>query len=358
MFAQDEQEGITELLALHEFEHSDGFEGAEHQYAKTRPWRYRVVDEVIERKDNKIFDFYHAFKAQDYQKPAEVNGVNGFSGGSDVDGVDNVSRSITGTTSFGSRWQLDGCGDLDAPLIVFSNSLLTDLHIWDKALAQLKDMFPKYRFLRYNTRGYESHSEETTSISTLTDDLCDLLGSLGVDKCLAVVGVSLGGITCMSFAAKYPSRLDKFIACDCNVASAPKNNEAWRARVSLAKSQGGWAKLADQTVKRWFTRASIQSPTEATSAVRNMILSASMHGFVGCVNALCDYDLTEDVEHIQAPGLCVVGKDDGVLPGAMAAFTKTIPHASLVEIEEAGHLPMVEQPQDFVAAVADFLSSS
>jgi len=45
------------------------------------------VDEVIERKDNKIFDFYHAFKAQDYQKPEEVNGVNG------VNGVNNTSTS-------------------------------------------------------------------------------------------------------------------------------------------------------------------------------------------------------------------------------------------------------------------------
>lgn len=222
----------------------------------------------------------------------------------------------------------------------------------------MKEIFPKYRFLRYNTRGYESHSDDIISISTLTDDLCNLLDSLDVKRCLAVVGVSLGGITCIDFAAKNPSRLDKFVACDCNVASAPRNNEAWRDRISLAKSQGGWAKLADQTVERWFTPASMQSPTKATWAVRNMILSASLHGFFGCVDALCDYDVTEDIQKIQVPGLCVVGKGDGVLPRAMASFTRTIPRASLVEIEGAGHLPMAEQPQDFVNSIVGFLSSS
>jgi len=64
------------MLAVHEFEHSDGFEGPEHQLAKSRPWRLRIVDEVIEGKDNKIWDLYHAFEAEDYQKPAPLHEAN------------------------------------------------------------------------------------------------------------------------------------------------------------------------------------------------------------------------------------------------------------------------------------------
>jgi len=334
------------MLAVHEFVHSNGFEGPEHMFAKSRPWRFRIVDEVIEGKDYKIWDLYHTFKAEDYQKPAPL------------DEVTNVSTPVTGRTSFGSQWQIDGCKDANAPLIVFSNSLLTDLHIWDATLAQLTVAFPHFRFLRYNTRGYESSSNDAITISTLTDDLVSLLDAVGVEKCFAVIGVSLGGITCMNFAARHPSRLDKFVACDCNVASSTKNNEAWQRRVTLATSEGGWDKLADETVERWFTARSMQAQTTATQAVRRMVLDASVHGFISCVDALCDYDLTEDIKHIQVPGVCVVGSEDGVLPSVMASLAKTIPRASLVEIAGAGHLPMVEQSDSFVKAIIASLGST
>lgn len=336
------RKGVKELLALHEFEKDNGLGGPEHQYAKSRPWRLKIVNEVIEGKDNKIFDFSHAFKAQDYQNPRPLNGFN------------HVSRPTTGATS----WHLDGCRDPHAPLVVFSNSLLTDLHIWDPTIAQLIRAFPRFRFLRYNTRGYELPSNEPVDIDLLADDVAGLLDIVGVQKCLAVVGVSLGGITCMNFALRYPSRLEKYIACDCNVASSDHNSQAWKARVAHASSDGGWSELADQTVERWFTAASVESQKKATSDVRRMIMSASVEGFVDCVAALCDFDLTEKIKGILMPGLYVVGECDGALLQVMASFAHTSPRASFVQVAGAGHLPMVEQSEAFAGVVRGFLGSS
>lgn len=336
------QKGVKDLLAIHEFEKDNGLGGPEHQYAKSRSWRLRIVNEVIEGKDNKTFDFSHEFKAQDYQAPEPLRAF------------DHVSRPTTGATS----WQLDGCKDPHAPLVVFSNSLLTDLHIWDAAVGQLIRVFPRLRFLRYNTRGYEAPSNESVNLDILADDLAALLDAVGVQKCLAVIGVSLGGITCMNFAFRHPSRLEKYIACDCNVASSDTNTKAWKARLALARSEGGWAQLANQTVERWFTVASVDSQTKATSDVRRMILSASREGFVECVAALCDFNLAKKVKEIEVPGLYVAGHCDGILPRAMAKFARTSPHSSFVEIARSGHLPMVEQSEAFVTVVRDFLGSS
>jgi pimeloyl-ACP methyl ester carboxylesterase len=327
---------------LHEFETDKGLDGPEHQYAKSRPWRLKIVNDVIEGKDNKIFDFCHTFKAQDYQEPRPLNGFN------------HVSRPALGATS----WHIDGCEDPQAPLVVFSNSLLTDYHIWDAAVVRLIRAFPTFRFLRYNTRGYESPSDKPVDVDVLTDDLAALLDTLGIAKCFAVVGVSLGGITCMNFAIRFPSRLDKYIACDCNVASSDDNTKAWKARVALARSEGGWTQLADQTVRRWFTTRSIESETNAVVNVRHMIMAASMQGFVDCVAALCDFSLTEEAKGMQVPGLYVVGECDGVLPQAIGGFAKISPRASFVEIQGAGHLPMVEQSEAFADVVRNFLRSS
>ena len=340
--------GITELLALHEFIKDNGIDGPEHIYAKTRPWRNKVVDKVIEGKDNKIWDFHRAFRAEDYREPSAVNGVNG------VNGLNGVSHPAMGATS----WRFDGREDADAPLIVFSNSLLTDLHLWDWTIAKLKVAYPGYRFLRYNTRGYECGSREAVSADLLADDIADLLDHLGIEKCHMVIGVSLGGISALTFAVRHPGRLDKFVACDCNVASSEKNTQAWKERIALARSEGGWKKLADQTVVRWFTVESARAWTEGIRLVREQVLKASSQGFEDCVAALCDVNLVDKIKQIEVPGLCLVGKKDGVLPEMMASFATTIPKSSFVEIDGAGHLPMVEQPQAFVNALAGLMQST
>jgi pimeloyl-ACP methyl ester carboxylesterase len=174
---------VKELLALHEFESDNGLDGPEHQYAKLRPWRLKIVNEVIEGKDNKVFDFSHAFRAQDYQKPKPLHGFN------------HVSRPTTGAISWARK-------DSHAPLVVFSNSLLTDLHIWDPTIDELICAFPGFRFLRYNTRGYGSSSNEPVDVDVLADDLAGLLDSLGVQRYFAAVRVSLGGAHLQKFRNK------------------------------------------------------------------------------------------------------------------------------------------------------------
>jgi hypothetical protein len=95
---------VRELLAIHEFEEDNGLDGPEHKFAKSRQWQEKIVNEVIEDKENQIFDFAHTFKAQDYQRPKPLNGSN------------HGSRPTAGASS----WRIDGCRDPHAPWILFS----------------------------------------------------------------------------------------------------------------------------------------------------------------------------------------------------------------------------------------------
>lgn len=65
----NQKKGYTELLAVHDFEKENGIDGPEHEFAKSRPWRNRILG-LVERRDNKRFEFYHEFEAEDYRKPA------------------------------------------------------------------------------------------------------------------------------------------------------------------------------------------------------------------------------------------------------------------------------------------------
>ena len=69
-------------------------------------------------------------------------------------------------------------------------------------------------------------------------DIAGLLDILGVHKCLAVVGLSLVGISCVNFGLRYAWGMDKNIACDCNVALSVNNTRDWKARMTIALRGG------------------------------------------------------------------------------------------------------------------------
>ena len=332
-------EGQTELLAVHDFDHENGLDGPEHQLAKSRPWRLRIVDLVQTRKHVR-FEFFHEFEAADYRRPPPVAAI-----------TTNGEKEPVPTGA--NSWVFDG--SVEGPVIVFCNSLLTNLHIWDHTIKILSSALPHVRFLRYNTGGYESASAEKVTISLLADDLAALLDHLHIQKCAAVVGVSMGGITAINFALRYPERVDCFVSCDCNVLSTATNTQAWQDRITLAKTEGGWEKLADQTVVRWFAPESIEAQTLGVSHIRKMVLAASREGFENCAQALCDVDLSGELKNIVVPGFLVAGERDGILPKTMAAFSKNIRDAYFTEILGTGHLPMVEDPKAFVEAIVPWL---
>lgn len=328
------KDGYTELIAVHDFDKTNGLDGPEHVHGKSKPWRNQIVAKV-ESRVNRRFELYHEFKASDFVHPTETNGAH--------------DRQPTPASELGpTDWHIEGPDK--APVVAFSNSLVTNLHIWDHTITGLKKLYPqKFRYLVYNTRGYSSDPQRDVDIDLLADDLANLLDHLHIDKCFAVVGVSLGGITALNFAIRHPKRLERFIACDCNVSSSEAGTKAWKERQQLAAKS--WKSFADVTVKRWFTPASVEAQSPGLSQVYEGILTANQEGFVRCSDALCKVDIGQAIKNIQVPGLCVCGAQDGVLPATMSSVSKIITGSTYVEIPDAGHLPMMERPDAFVGAI-------
>ena len=286
-------QGQMECLAVHDFEEKHGMGGPEHQAAVDTPWRTRIMDKVLS-KERRLWNHYLTF-----------------------DTLDEPPSSVIATDGAELRFQMEG--NPQDPVIVFVNSILTTLHIWDDvANALLTGLNGKtYRVLRYNARGYSQQDPKSniTRFDLLADDLEYLLQRLNVGKVHAVIGVSMGGVTSINFAIRHPDMLEKFVACDCNVAASPANNTAWNERIELAKSKG-MPELADVTVKRWLTASNHDSPN-AKKAIQ-MVSSASFEGFVQNAGALCNYDLKEHLSGIKIPALLIAGEGDGKTAGSNA----------------------------------------
>ena len=163
----------------------------------------------------------------------------------------------------------------------------------------------------------------------------------------------MGGITTVAFASRYPDRLNRFIACDFRIASEKTDKEVWDQRVQFVKTHG-MEPLGKQSAERWFLPKSRDSP-EWNQAI-SMVAAASSEGMESSVKVLYDFDETENMRRIQLPGLYVVGAEDGRCARAMEELVATnATNAEFCEIQNAGHLPMMENVSGFVDCVEGFL---
>lgn len=205
-----------------------------------------------------------------------------------------------------------------------------------------------------DTRGFRFEGcDKPLTLDVVAQDIEALLDALRVARAHALIGVSMGGISTVAFASRYPHRLNRFIACDLHIVSDKANEAAWASRVQFAKDHGMEA-LGKQSVERWFTPKSRNSP-EWNKAI-SMVAAASMEGMESSVNVLCGYDETENMKRIRLPGLYVAGAEDGRCVGVMKEFVAAnATNSEFREVGGAGHLPMIENVDGFVDCVEGFL---
>lgn len=195
--------------------------------------------------------------------------------------------------------------------------------------------------------------DKPLNLDVVAHDIKALLDALRIPKAHALIGVSMGGVTTVAFGSRYPDRLDRFVACDFHVVSEKANEAEWDQRVQFAKDHGMEA-LGRKSVERWFTPKSRDS-LEWNKAI-SMVAAASAEGMENSAKVLYGYDETENMRGIRLPGLYVVGAEDGRCTRVMKDFVAAIAtNAEFREVEDSGHLPMVENAEGFVDCIEGFL---
>jgi 3-oxoadipate enol-lactonase len=245
----------------------------------------------------------------------------------------------------------DVSGREGAPWLVFSNSLMTNLSMWDDQAAALTNDF---RVLRYDQRGHGGTDapQGPYSFDTLTDDVVALFDALGIERA-HFVGLSMGGMAAVALAENYPGRVDRIVPCDCGPASTPQSAQQWEERIGLAKAQGMEA-LVEPTIGRWYPPEFAAANKPVVDKVRQMIRTTALNGFIGCASALSNFDLRPGLPSIRHRTLFLCGSKDASLAGTKALHA-AVDGSALIEIPGAGHISNTENPGLFTRSVREFL---
>lgn len=245
------------------------------------------------------------------------------------------------------HYREDGTPD-GAPL-VFANSLGTDLRLWDKVVPLL----PKgLRIIRFDKRGHglSSCSAAPYSMGALVRDTEQLLDALNIKDAL-FVGLSIGGMIAQALAVKRPDLIRAMVLS--NTAAKIGTPAMWHDRID-ALEKGGIEGMADAVMERWFSRAFLATPE--LIAWRNMLVRTPVAGYAGCCAAISGTDLYTPTSGLRLSTLAIAGSEDGSTPPDLVRETADlIPGSKFHLIRGAGHLPCVEKPEEYAAALSGFI---
>ena len=253
----------------------------------------------------------------------------------------------------GTRIYYELAGTETKPWLIFSNSLGTNLHMWDDQIPAFEN---DYRIVRYDSRGHGKSGapDGSYSIATLGGDAIALLDALEIETGFWC-GLSKGGMVGMWLAVNHKSRFEKMALC--NTSPYMPGVETWAERAATARQQG-MAALEPAVIDRWFTSGFQTASPERVERVRRQILSTPGGGYGGCCAAIGAMDQREAIKSIDLPVLVIAGADDPATPpehGGLIA--ESIAGAKLVVLDDAAHLSNIEQTAAFNAALREFMAA-
>jgi L-proline amide hydrolase len=199
--------------------------------------------------------------------------------------------------------------------------------------------------------------------------------ALGLDR-LHILGQSWGGMLLMEYLMRRPPGLVSAI-----VASSPASMPLWMSETAKQRAAlppdvievldrhetaGTWDDPAyEAAVQVFYDRhlCRVVPPPESdqrsfAKLARNPQVYRTMNGPTEfhVVGTLRDWQILSRLDAVEGPVLLTSGRYDEATPMQMELIADRIPQAEWVLFEQSGHLSHAEEPDRYMAAVADFLA--
>jgi 3-oxoadipate enol-lactonase len=217
-----------------------------------------------------------------------------------------------------------------------------------------------FRMLAPDLKGFGPAA--TTPAETLADMARDVLAwmeALELDSA-TIAGLSMGGYVALTMFAMAPERFSGLVLANTRAAADSPEGRAGREKMSQLVRASGPGAVADQMLPKLLGTTSQQSRPDLAPRVRELIEANTTAGIDGAIQAMKERpDRTALLSRINRPALVMTGDEDTLIPVAESeAMHGLLPRAQLVVLPRAGHLSNMEVPDEFSAALGDFLRAN
>jgi pimeloyl-ACP methyl ester carboxylesterase len=230
--------------------------------------------------------------------------------------------------------------------------------IWTPQLIGLADIAS---MISVDLRGHgDSYPfEGPYPMDLLADDCLKLLDGLKVNTPCVICGLSMGGYVTMALYRNYPDIFKGIILTSTRPGSDSIEAKASRNIAIRNALEYGASSIAKNILPKLVSPYTLSNNPDLINIVQNIISNTSINGIVGALHGMRDRpDSLSLLNQIKCPVLIIHGKDDQIIPvKEVEIMDEQIPDSRLIIINSAGHLPNLEQPNQFNNAVKNFLLS-
>jgi 3-oxoadipate enol-lactonase/4-carboxymuconolactone decarboxylase len=242
-------------------------------------------------------------------------------------------------------------GTPNSPFLIFSNSLGSEMMMWDELIPYL---LPYFSVLQYDTRGHGTSKNnidtEGYTIELLGKDIINLMDELNIETAY-FCGLSMGGLIGQYLGINHSNRFEKIVLS--NTGAKIGNDERWNSRIEII-SKNGMQAIVDDTMERWFTEDFRKQNPQKVAKTNAMFLRSDVQGYSNCCCAIRDADFRNHLQKLSVETLVITGDEDPVTNVEQAEFlVANIPNATL-KLLHARHLAATELPKEYAQVLIDF----
>lgn len=175
----------------------------------------------------------------------------------------------------------------------------------------------------------------------------------------ALAGLSMGGIVAMEILRQAPARIERIALLDTNPLPEQPDVAARREPQIVKVRQGGLVDVMRDEMKPHYLSDNSKR-SEILDLCMDMAQTLGPEVFVAQSRALQTRpNQVDTLKASRIPTLILCGRDDRLCPiERHQLMYDLMPHAEFTIVDDAGHLPTLEQPTETTSALARWLEAS
>ena len=240
------------------------------------------------------------------------------------------------------------------PIVLF-HSLLADQSSFDP-VAKL--MAKSHQVVMLNLPGFGASEVVGSSLETIADHIAGAIQALGLKQNPILLGNGYGGFVALLTAIRHPGLAARLVLADCGAAFSEPGRAAFRGMSAVAKEKGLGA-IADVAMRRLFAPEFQQANPALIEERKKRFLAVDAQTFHDACDALATLDVRDQLRSVKVPVLVLVGGQDEATPPPMSReLAAGLPDARLLELPGCAHVPQLQAPETFMAAIRAFIDDT
>jgi pimeloyl-ACP methyl ester carboxylesterase len=242
------------------------------------------------------------------------------------------------------------------PAVVLIHGHPFSRRMWAGQLDSLSDAF---RVVAPDLPGYGDSPARGATITPrgLADAVVELMDAIGVDRAV-VVGLSLGGLVAMELGLGHPDRVSGVVLTATTAAPLTPEEAEMRRSTAALLERDGMLDHALEMAGRLFGPAARRDP-ELVLPILETMLRTSPAGAAAALRGRAERPpYHELLPSLRVPALVLAGDADFFSTAEITAqLVAALPGPEVVILPGIGHMPNLEAPDRFDAAVRAFVAS-